>query len=77
MLLKWTGLIFQEIFGNIDKNNDGTIEFDEFITVLDHPMVNLSRFFTHWSLDSTFHSTREEVRKSMEETVRYIRIYGL
>ena len=34
---------FQEIYEQIDKNNDGTIEFEEFVTVLDHPKVNLSR----------------------------------
>ena len=34
---------FQEIYEEIDKNNDGTIEFEEFVTVLDHPKVNLSR----------------------------------
>ena len=36
-------LYFQEIYQKIDKNNDGTIEFEEFVTVLDHPKVNLSR----------------------------------
>ena len=35
---------FQEIYEQIDKNNDGTIEFEEFVTVLDHPKVNLSRY---------------------------------
>ena len=45
----------QEIFGNIDKNGDGTIEFQEFITVLDHPKVNLSK---------------EDVRKSIEDCVK-------
>ena len=36
-------LFLQEIYEQIDKNNDGTIEFEEFVTVLDHPKVNLSR----------------------------------
>ena len=35
--------LFQEIYEQIDKNNDGTIVFEEFVTVLDHPKVNLSR----------------------------------
>ena len=45
ILLKKTilNLYFQEIYEQIDKNNDGTIEFEEFVTVLDHPKVNLSR----------------------------------
>ena len=29
-------VIFQEIYEQIDKNSDGTIEFEEFVTVLDH-----------------------------------------
>ena len=37
-------IFFQEIYEQIDKNSDGTIEFEEFVTVLDHPKVNLSRY---------------------------------
>jgi len=45
----------KEIYEQIDKNNDGTIVFEEFVTVLDHPKVNLSR---------------GDVRNSIEETLK-------
>ena len=46
--------LFQEIYEQIDKNNDGTIVFEEFVTVLDHPKVNLSRWGLIFGIRSFF-----------------------
>ena len=46
--------LFQEIYEQIDKNNDGTIVFEEFVTVLDHPKVNLSRWWLIFGIGSFF-----------------------
>ena len=46
-----TMISFQELFQKMDEDDSGAIEFDEFIHVLDHPMICL---------------TQEEIREDIE-----------
>ena len=45
----------QELFTTADKNGNGSIEFNEFISVLDHP---------------TLKSSEEEIKQTMENSFR-------
>ena len=46
--------MFQELFQRMDKDGSGAIEFDEFIHVLDHPMICLTKDQIKEDIESCF-----------------------
>ena len=44
----------QQLFQKMDKDGSGMIEFDEFIHIMDHPMITLSKTDIKESMETCF-----------------------